>query len=186
MATHYIFIKDKKEVQEQIGGNACYVYDGEMLKIYNKGRLVFELKALEGEAFAILCEKGKVVLKNLIPPQRKGELVAWLMDYKKHNRAKSQEEYRKKLAKYRDRYDWYNYMEWEHRSWGYVFTVCNSPYSEKLRNVAAFITDAITRAEVIELIPFMTWCPDWYTQKILFECFKITREEFEAAQIRPL
>ena len=106
MATYYIFIEDKKEIQEQIGRNACYVYADKMLKIYSKERLVYSLEARPGDAFAVMYENGKAILKKLVPPQRKGVLVAWLLNYQKHNRAESQREYQIKLAKYRDKYDW--------------------------------------------------------------------------------
>lgn len=182
MATYYIFIEDEHERQETFGKNACYVYMDGIMDVYNKGRLIYSQEAQKGDAFVAMCEKGKVILRKMIPPQRKGALVAWLLNFQKHNRAESQEEYEKKLAKYRERYNWYGYEEQKYRSWGYVFTLCNSPYSDGLRNVAAFVSDAVTKAEVLELIPFMKNHPDWYVQKLLWERFKISKEEFELAR----
>lgn len=181
MATYYIFIEDEKEIQHNIGKNACYVYMDGILEVYNKGRLIYSWETHVGEAFAVMCEKGKVVLKKMVPPYRKGALVAWLLNFQKHNRADSQGEYEKKLKKYRDRYEWYGYKECQYRSWGYMFTLCNSPYSDEERNVAAFVSDAITKAEVLELIPRMKYHPNWYIQKLLWERFRITKEEFKVA-----
>lgn len=182
MATYYIFIEDDGERQQSIGQNACYVYKNETLEVYNKGRVIYSWEAHKGDAFAVMCEKGKVILKKMVPPQRKGALVAWLMNFQKHNRADSLGEYEIKLRKYRQRYEWYGYKEWQYRSRGYVFTLCNSPYSYEPRNVAAFVSDAITKAEVLELIPLMKYHPYWYIQKLLQERFRIAKEEFEIAR----
>ena len=181
MATHYIFIADEKEIHQNVGKNTCYEYTDGILDVYNKGRLIYSWEAQKGDAFVAMCEKGKVILRRMLPPQRKGALIAWLLNFQKHNRADSLEEYEMKLQKYRQRYEWYGYKEWQYRSWGYVFTLCNSPYSDEPRNVAAFVSDAVTKAEVLELIPFMKYHPDWYTQKLLLERFRITKEEFEGA-----
>ena len=45
------------------------------------------------------------------------------------------------------------------------------------------ISNAIkySKEEIIELIPFMIYHPSWYVQKLLYERYGITEEEFNNA-----
>ena len=182
MATYQIFIEANEMPESTIGLNASYMYQDGFLRVYNKGRVVAFQEARKGEGFVIICEKGKVYLKKLVPPQKNGALVAWLLRFNKNNRATSIDEYNRILAGQRKRRDWIGYEEWEYKSEGYVFTLCNSPMDNNFRNVAGFISDAITKKEVINLIPFMVHHPDWYILKHLSERFGITEEEFRKAK----
>lgn len=184
MATHYIFIDEEQEQECVLGINTSYLYQDGFLRIYNKGHVVYFEEAHKGDAFVVICEKGKAFLKKMVPPQRTGALVAWLLRFNKDNRANSIETYRKRLEGQRKRRYWEGYQEWEYKSDGYVFTLCNSPMDDNFRNVAGFVSDAITKKEVIDLIPLMTNYPDWYIFKHLSECFGITEKEFNDARKR--
>lgn len=182
MATHQIFIYDEQTMEEQLGKNSSYLYQDGYLRIYNKGRVVYFLEAHKGDAFAVICDKGKAFLKKMVPPQRKGALIAWLLRFNKDNRANSVEEYKRMLIGQRKRHLWEGYEECEYKSQSYIYTLCNSPFDSNSRNVAGFVSDAISKKEIFELIPFMVHHPSWYVQKLLFERFGITEEEFEKAR----
>lgn len=179
MATHQIFIYDEQTNEKQLGKHASYLYQDGYLRIYNKGRVVYFLEAHKGDAFAVICDKGKAFLKKMVPPQRKGALIGWLLRFNKDNRANSVEEYKRMLIGQRKRHLWEGYKEREYKSESYIFTLCNSQFDNNSRNVAGFFSDAITKKEILELIPLMVHHPEWYVQKLLSERFGIAEEEFQ-------
>lgn len=182
MATYQIFINDEEVEHTQLGINSSYSYLDGFLCIYNKEKLVYCIGPEKGEAFVVICDRGKVFLKKMVPPQKRGALIAWLLRFNKDNRASSLEEYKRKLYGQRKRRDWEGYKEREFISNSYVFTLCNSPFDANYRNVVAFISDAITKKEVLGLIPLMQHQPEWFIKKILWESFNISDHEFEEAR----
>lgn len=186
MATHQIFIGDEEILERELGINSSYTYQDGFLRIYNKGRIVYFLEVKKGDAFVVICDKGKAFLKKMVPPQRRGALISWLLKFNKDNRASSLEEYKRKLPSERERHYWENYQEQEYKSDGYVFTLCNSPKDHYSRNVAGFFSDAISKKEILQLTNRMNYHPEWYVKKLLNERFGISDEEFEEARARPL
>lgn len=185
MATHNIFIEH--EVREQkLGISSYYTYEDGFLRIYNKGRRVYFLEVNKGDAFVVICERGKVILKSMAPPKRNGALIGWLLRFNRDNRASSIEEYKRKLYGQRKRREWEGYKEKEFVSYSYMFTLCNSPIDTNYRNVVGFFSDAITKNEVLALIPLMQHHPEWYIKKILWENFNISEIEFDTAKKKPL
>lgn len=184
MATYQIFITDKEVEYTQLGMNSFYSYRDGFLCIFNKEKLLYCLEPKKGDAFVVICDKGKVVLKDMVPPKRRGALVAWLLRFNKDNRSSSLEEYKRKLCAQRKRRHWEGYKEKEFISDTYMFTLCNSPMDANYRNVACFISDAITKNEVLGLIPLMQHHPDWYMQEILFNAFNISESEFRKAKAK--
>jgi hypothetical protein len=184
MASHNIFIGGQEVYDKPLGINSSYTYADGSLRIYNKGRVVYFLEAKEGDAFVVICDKGKAFLKKMVPPQRKGALIAWLLRFNKDNRASSVGEYKRKLPVERQRHYWENYQEQEYKSDGYIFTLCNSRIDNYTRNVAGFFSDAITKKEILGLVNRMNHHPEWYIKKILKERFGISEEEFEEARAK--
>lgn len=181
MATHTIFIQ-REIPKKKLSNNVSYAYFDGFLRVYNRGRTVCFEEALKGDAFVIICERRKAFLKKMVPPQRRGALVAWLLRFNKDNRATSVEEYERLLYKEKRRRYWEGYQEREYKSDGYIFMLCNTPIDDNYRNVAGFVSDAISKKEVIELIPLMVHHPEWYVFKQLSEAFGISEEEFRAAK----
>lgn len=183
MATYRVFIRNDEISTKRIGKRSAYSYvDGE-LRVYSRGTLIWQQGAEPGDAFAILCYNGKTVVKNLIPPYKKGDLVGWLLGFNKHNRSHSEEEFEEILEKYRNRYDWEEYEEWDYVGSNYVFMRCNRVYEDGYHNLVSYIKDTITKNEVLELVPKMVFPTD-YTLKLLSMRFGITEEEFNMAQLK--
>ena len=186
MASHNIFIGDQEVFDKELGINSSYTYSKGSLRIYNKGRVVCFQEVKKGDAFVAICNRGKVFLKKLVPPQKRGALVSWLLRFNKDNRATSAEEYKRKLLAERKRHYWEKYEEKEYRSDGYIYTLCNSPMDQYSRNVAGFFSDAISKKEILGLVNRMNHHPEWYVREILKESFGISDEEFEEARAQPL
>lgn len=181
MATYKIFISDEEVEKKYLGINSYYTYLDGYLRIYNKGKMVYFLQPKKGDAFIVKCLVGKAFLKKMVPPLRNSNSIAWLIGFHKYNRAWNDEDYEKRLEERRKRHYWDGYEEWEYKSDGYRFTLCNSEFDSNHRNVVGYIKDTITKEEIIELIPFMIYHPSWYVQKLLYERYGITEEEFNDA-----
>lgn len=184
MATYQIFITGEDVEDRQLGINSSYSYQDGFLRIFNKDRVVYFEEPQKGDAFVVICERGKIFLKKMVPPQRRGSLIAWLLRFNMKNRATSLDDYNRKINGQRKRRYWEGYKEKEYKSDGYVFTLCNSPFDRNYRNVAGFISDAVTKKEILGLIPLMVHHPDWYVKKILWESFEISENEFEEARTK--
>jgi len=180
MATHRIFLQYPQETPKRLGMHSFYIYNDGVLSIYNRGSLVYSGKVNQGEACIVKFQNGNVKVAGLLPPYKKGDFVSWLLGFNKNNRGCTQEEYEAVLEKERFRLHWNEYIEWETVGEHYVFMRCNDPIV-KSRNVACFFSDDITKEEVLELIPLMTYYPPWYVSKVLQERFGVTEEEFEKA-----
>ena len=182
MATYQVFIEAEEIPEQELTKKVSYLYSDGYLRVYNRGHTVSFERANKGDGFVIICDKGKAFLRKMVPPRGSGALVTWFLRFNKYNRATSIEEYEKLLYWNRNKRQWEGYREREHKSEGYVFTLCNSPVDDNYRNVAGFVSEAVTKKEVIELIPLMTHHPDWYIQILLWETFGVTQEEFQNAR----
>lgn len=182
MATYPIFIEEEEIPEKKLSNNVSYIYSDGFLRVYSRRCVVAFEAAHNGDGFIVICERGKIFLRKMVPPQRTGALISWLLKFNKDNRATSVEQYERLLYSQRRRRYWEGYQEWEYKSQGYVFTLCNSPIDGNCRNVAGFISDAVTKQEVLQLVPLMNYHPDWYILKHLSERFGISEEEFLEAR----
>ena len=76
MASHNIFIGDQEVYDKELGINSSYTYSNGSLRVYNKGRVVYFVEAKKGDAFVVICKKGKAFLKKMVPPT---EEVHWYL-----------------------------------------------------------------------------------------------------------
>ncbi len=182
MATYRVFIGEETE-KKKIGMRSAYSFVNGEFTVYRNDVPVWKQYAEDGDSFAILCYKGKVIVKNLIPPRRKGDLIAWLIGFNKHNRAHNEEEFEEILEEYRRRYEWEGYLEWEFRGENYLFMRCNRAYEEGYHNLVSLIGDSISKAEVLQLVPMMEF-PTMYIFKLLSENWGITPQEFNEAKLK--
>lgn len=183
MATHRIFIGKEDIEMRQIGMRSAYSFVNGEFTVYKDKKLVWKQCAKDGDSFVVLCYNGKVIVKNLIPPRRKGDLIAWLIGFNKHNRAHTEEEFEEILEEYRRRYEWEDYLEWELRGENYLFMRCNRAYEEGYHNLVSLIGDSISKEEVLQLVPMMEF-PSAYMIKLLSESWGISHQEFNNAKLK--
>lgn len=181
MARHPVFCTEEIPIT-QIGENSAYSYRDGVISVYRKGHLVHEEKANYGDAFSILCYKGRTILKKMIPPTKKTDLVAWLLGFPKESRSRSYEEYERKIQKYYQANEEYlaDNAEWEVTGSSYMLCACKRKTGDTNYGIACFICEAISLNEILELVPQMIY-PEWYTYKILAENFNVTKEDFAKA-----
>lgn len=181
MARHPVFCTEDIPLTK-VGESSEYSYENGVISIYRKGQLVHEEKASYGDAFSVLCYRGRTILKKMIPPARKTDLVAWLLGFPKESRAKSYEEYEWKIQKYYQTCKEYlvDNDEWEVRGTSYIFCACKRKNGDSNYGISCFISEAIGIDEILELVPEMIY-PEWYNYKILAENFNVSKEAFEKA-----
>lgn len=168
---------DQTELQE-LTPPVSYKFEGGNFKLYNGDKIFKQVRAQPGDRFVVLFKNGKAYLKEPVIPQKRGNLVAWLLGFTKWNRGRRDWEFEKILEEYRKRYMWSGYQERWYIGPNYRFVRCNKKDGEQgHHNVAALIRDEITKEEIIKLIPLMNLRSK--NKEILKEHFSISDEEIE-------
>lgn len=184
MATYRIFITEEEAKYQKLGKRAEFTYAHGMLTIYNDNKVFCRIAAENGDAYVLRCQNNTATLHKMEPPYKKGNLVAWLMGFTKHNRTQNKEEYEELLEIRRNRYLYDGYREWQHVGNSYIITQCSR--TDKINgyhNVAAYVGENITRAEVLELVRKGLFVfPDFYVKKMFKESFGITEYMFDMAK----
>lgn len=185
MARSAIFITEyvmKKEIKE----DCWYSYLDEegmgILQVYKGKELLFEREAKFEDAFEVIDRGRNPFVTAMVPPRRKGDIIAWLLGFSKRERASSCEEYRNLLNERLEKIPLLRCVEYTTAAVRFEFTKYGllDQEDKRLHNVACWVDENITKQEIFHLIPMFVY-PKFYVKKVLWEKFNISGDEVEKA-----
>ncbi len=126
-----------------------------------------------GEMYLIINSGSRLEVTKMNPPQRKADLLMWLLSFDKKSRTYTESDYRALLEQKRLECAWRNYCDWGLEDKTYAFTVCNSIQPGKILRIAAYV-DEKKRPVDTELVfeVLKQWChpltlPRPYVERLL-------------------
>lgn len=173
MALHQIFLTETTE-KKHVGNSisTTYSFDGETLKVFWKDNKPIKRKAKIGDVFNINCTGKLPQVSKQVLPTKKTDVIGWLLGFSKVRRARSYEEYKKKLN---------TLTTWEHQTKNYSYAMYKRPNKKALCRLAIFISEDITKDEIIELIeqfPNSSYPRKW-AEIILETHLNFTKDEID-------
>lgn len=153
MAKHRIYLTENFE-KTHLGNSksTSYSFDGQTLRIsWDFGKFI-EIKAKVGDAFIVNCNGSLPTITKLKVPQRKVDKIAWILGFPKELRTYSYEDYKELIKKNNKLNDWDGYNYWEVQNEFYAYAICNQQNSDKLKNLAIYISPDIPNSDIVSLI----------------------------------
>lgn len=169
----------------EIAGSGRYMFDGEKIGLYIYGKLVYEESARIGDVYDAKEIGWKIYLNKVGIPENRGGVIAWLLKFNKKNRTSSYASLWQILEKECLNCPWNGGTCQPKclKTTGYVIYICDEECNRTgYKSVAAWISDAITKQEVLNLIPLMTYYPEELVKYLLNKHFGITDAEFAVAK----
>lgn len=162
------------------------VFDGTLLHLKVRGKLVYTTRAKQNDVFSVEENNGVYFLRKVDLPKKNGLLIAWLLRFHKYNREKDPRRLEGTKQKECQRCRWYgsNCEKKTFVSSGYNFTVCKAENRTGYKCVAGWFSDAITKDEVKKLIPFMGFYDEAFVKYILKRHFNISEHEYVKAMAK--
>ena len=163
----------------------CYIFDGEEIKLCIAGEVIYREPAKIGDVYDAKKDGKKIYLNKVGIPENRGGIIAWLLKFNKRNRTSSYVSLQKIKEK-----ECYN-CPWNGgickptvlKSTGHEIYICDETHNRTgYKSIAAWISDAITKQEVLSLVPFMTYYPEALVKYLLNKHFGITDAEFARAK----
>ena len=163
----------------------CYDFDGKEIRLYIADRLIYKEPAKIGDVYDVKKSRNKIYLNKVGIPENKGGIIAWLLKFNKRNRTSSYVSLQEIKEK-----ECYN-CPWNGgickptvlQSTGHEIYICDETDNRTgYKSVAAWISDAITKREVLSLVPFMTYYPEALVKYLLSKHFGIIDAEFAEAK----
>ena len=162
-----------------------YIFDGKEIRLYIADRLIYKEPAKIGDVYDVKEVRGEIYLRKVGIPKNRGGIIAWLLKFNKRNRTSSYVSLQKIKEK-----ECYN-CPWNGgickptvlKSTGHEIYICDETHNRTgYKSIAAWISDAITKREVLSLVPFMTYYPEELVKYLLSKYFGITDAEFAEAK----
>lgn len=191
MALQKLFLTETAH-QAQVGNSMSTTYsfdtEREKLTVFWRGQKVCERKAKMGDAFVVKCFGSEPTVSKMKLPHRNSDLIMWLLSFPKDCRAYSQEEFDQLFFEQRDIYDWSNYREWQVKGEKFEFILCNRPDCGGVHHMEAFVSDDITKEDVLEMLRKYKairgiYYPESFVKKVLQDRFGISEEEVDEQNI---
>lgn len=153
MGTHRIFLEKAAVEMEKVGMATRYSFwpETNRLEVYWKGKMCYQTKAYPGQAFVVCCHGRTPVVNELGIPEKKQDLIPWLLSYFKQSRAYSFREYEHLLEERRKSFDWWGYREWTIEGNHYSFTLCNRQDCSGVYHIACYVDEEVSKSELIDL-----------------------------------
>lgn len=192
MANQRIFLGSSTVNMQHVGNSMstkyCYWPEAELLKIFWKGREIFNSDhAKPGDAFIVGCYGATPQVRCLGIPEKKEMLLMWLLAFPKKNRNTNLKAYEKMIEEQRRKLNWSGYEDWTVSGENYRLTICNRPDYTGVYHLAAYIDRKITKKEIIQMLNDFGrgfCCPADFARKIMKERLGFTDKEL--SQIKEL
>ena len=175
--------------EERITPESYVKFDGETIKLYVHGVSVYAEPASLGDAYSTVENRGRIYLLKSGRPKNRGGIVAWLLKFSKESRTGNYDKIqnilfneckRCKRHKRNHKNCEIRALKWEN----YEIYICAANNDTGYRSVAAWVSDMISKEEVLQLVKYMSYYPDEFVKWHLKEYFSVSESEYEAAKRR--
>lgn len=159
-------------------------FDGEKIKLVCNGCVVYSENAELFDLYVVRKSGKRFCLNKMGIPETKGGVIAWLLKFNKNNRTFSYEYLERNVREECGTCCW-NGGNCEHKvlkSSCYEIHLCETPNKTGYKSIAGWFSHAITKEEVLRLIPLMTYYDERLVKYLLNKHFEVTEAEFERAK----
>ena len=156
-------------------------FDGEKIKLVICGCEVYSEDAKRFDVYVVRKMGKHYYLNKVGIPDTLGGVIAWLLKFNKHNRTFNYEYLEGKVRGECGSCRW-NCGNCERKvlkSAGYEIHMCKEKNRTGYKSIAGWFSNNITKEEVLQLIPLMTYYDERLVKYLLGKHFDITEEEFD-------